>query len=183
MILTACDAAPVQRVDLDEAAEEDGSPASPSPDTEGAIWAVTKGGTAIAFGHDGASPFLSLTCAIGKEGAEPKLTIARHVVPDPGAKALFPVIGNGVISRFKVDAALSDGEWRWEGTYPAAAGEFDVFTGPRPIEATLPGGGMLKLPASTLPREFIDWCRRNGEDLPMDEASQDRSNVDEVRSP
>ena len=33
---------------------------------------------------------------------------------------MFPVIGNGTISRFKADAALEDGEWRWQATVPAA---------------------------------------------------------------
>ena len=57
------------------------------------------------------------------------LTVIRHVPARPGQKALFPVLGNGTISRFKVDAALSDGEWRWEGALPASDSQFDVFAG------------------------------------------------------
>jgi len=72
------------------------------------------------------------------------------------------VIGNGMISRFKVDATLTDREWRWEGALPAADSQLDVFTGPREIEATLPGGGSLLIEGSRIPGEFVSWCRAGG---------------------
>ena len=72
------------------------------------------------------------------------------------------MIGNGTISRFKVDAALADGEWRWEGALPASDPSLDVFTGPRELEATLPGGGTLLIAGSRIPGEFVNWCRAGG---------------------
>ena len=70
-----------------------------------------------------------------------------------------------MISRLKMEAALDDGEWRWEGTYRADAPELDVFTGPRELEATLPGGGSLQIAGSRLPGEFVNWCRIGGKVL------------------
>ena len=91
-----------------------------------------------------------------------QLRIVRHVAARPGEKALLPVIGNGTISRFKVDATLADGEWRWQGALPASDPSLDVFTGPRELEATLPGGGSLLIPGSRIPGEFVNWCRAGG---------------------
>jgi len=146
---------------------EDQSPAelalNPKPDSTDAKWAIAADGRGIDFGKAAAAPLLSLTCQIGKDNAPPQLTVIRHTRSEPGAKALFAVLGNGIISRLKVDAALDDKEgWRWEGRYPASAPELDVFTGQRDIDATLPGGGELHVTGSGLPREFVDWCRRNG---------------------
>jgi len=141
---------------------------TPSPDIEGAKWSITEDELGIQFGKDSTTPILSLECEPSDEH-EPLMTVIRHAKSEPGAKALFAVIGNGIAARMKLDAVLADGGWRWEGTLPAKAGEFDVFTGPRAIEATLPGAGTVKLPAAKLPREFVGWCRRNGEDLPSPE--------------
>jgi hypothetical protein len=91
-----------------------------------------------------------------------RLRIVRHVTARPGEKALLPVIGNGTISRFKVDAVLSGDEWRWEGALPAGDPSLDVFTGPRELEATLPGGGSVLIAGSRIPGEFVNWCRAGG---------------------
>ena len=161
--------APVQpqRISLDEARGEAAEPAL-SPDTEGAAWTVTDDAQAIDFGRAGADPWLTLACNVREAPAS--LAIIRHVAARPGQKALFPVLGNGMVSRFKVDAALEGGEWRWEGELPAADPMFDVFTGPRDLEATLPGGGMLLIEGSRIPAEFVTWCRAGGRVKRLEEA-------------
>ena len=118
--LTAChgEQAPMkaQRIALDQVPSQSEEPL-PSPDTKGAGWVVSQNGQAIDFEKSGARPFLSLAC--GVKAGQPRVTIIRHAPARPGEKALFPVIGGGIISRFKVDAALADNEWRWQGTMPA----------------------------------------------------------------
>ena len=153
--------APVQaqRISLDDARAKVAEPLL-SPDTKGAAWKVTENGQAIDFGRASAEPFLTLACDLREAPAT--ITVIRHVEARPGQKALFPVLGNGTVSRFKVDAALDEGEWRWEGMFPASDPQFDVFTGPRELEATLPGGGTLLIEGSRIPGEFVNWCRAGG---------------------
>ena len=136
---------------------------NPKPDSTDAKWTIAVDGRGIDFGTPAVTPLLSLSCQISKSAAPPQLTVIRHARSEPGSKARSAVLGNGIVSRLKLDAVLSgkDG-WRWEGHYPASSPEVDVFTGPRDIAATLPGGGELHIAGSGLPREFIDWCRRNG---------------------
>ena len=172
--------APVQaqRIALDDARAKVAEPL-PSPDTAGARWTVTNDDQAIAFGRAGAAPWLTLACDLREAPAT--LTLIRHVAARPGQKALLPVIGNGTISRFKVDAALGGGEWRWEGEFLAGDPQFDVFTGPLELEATLPGGGTQKIAGSRIPGEFVNWCRAGGrvqraeaaEEAEADEASSE----------
>ena len=163
-LLAACGEggdAPVQaqRISLDDARAKVAEPLL-SPDTEGARGRLPTNGQAIDFGRAGAQPFLTLSCDL--RAAPATLTIIRHVEARPGQKALFPVLGNGTVSRFKVDAALDEGEWRWEGVFPASDPQFDVFTGPLELEATLPGGGTLLIEGSRIPGEFVNWCRAGG---------------------
>ena len=118
--LVACDRAeePVdpQRISLDAARGEAREPLA-SPDTDDARWTVAPDGQAVAFGNAGERPFLSLACRVKDD--PPTIRVIRHAEARPGAKALFPVIGNGTISRFKADAALEDDEWRWQAVVPA----------------------------------------------------------------
>ena len=162
ILLAAChgEQEPVQaqKFSLDAARHVPATPIG-SPDTAGAAWSVTTNGQAIDFGRPGA-PLLTLACDLRTTPAQ--LRIVRHVAARPGEKALLPVIGNGTISRFKVDATLASGEWRWEGALPASDPSLDVFTGPRELEATLPGGGMLLIGGSRIPGEFVNWCRAGG---------------------
>lgn len=153
--------APVQaqRISLEAARAKVAEPLL-SPDTEGAAWTVTANAQAIAFGLPGAAPWLTLACDVRAVPAT--LTIIRHARTRPGQQALFPVIGNGMISRFKVDAVLHDGAWRWEGAVPARSPSLDVFTGPRELQATLPGAGSLMIEGSRIPGEFVNWCRAGG---------------------
>lgn len=162
--LTACprnEQAPVRgkRIALSDV-PSGGEEPLPSPDTKDASWAVSATGQAINFGNTGAKPFLSLVCSV--KGGQPQVTIIRHAPARPGEKALFPVIGGGVISRFKVDAALADNEWRWQGALPADDPMLEVFEGAHALEATLPGGGTLKIAASGVPGQFLTWCRAGG---------------------
>jgi hypothetical protein len=131
-----------------------------SPDNKAASWKGTAAGQAIDFGLAGEPAMMTLACDLRTTPAQ--LRIVRHVVGRPGAKALFPVIGNGTISRFRLDAMLHEGEWRWEGALPASDPLLDVFTGPRALEATLPGGGSLQIAGSRIPGEFVNWCRAGG---------------------
>lgn len=163
LALAACERPPAPEPTFREDQSATALALNPMPDSEGAQWSIAANGKGIDFGKTAAPPLLSLTCQIGKDGAPPQLTVIRHARSEPGAKALFAVLGNGIVSRLKLDAALAETEgWRWEGRYPASAPELDVFTGPRDIAATLPGGGELHIAGSGLPREFIDWCRHGG---------------------
>ena len=161
--VAACDRAeaPVdpQRVSLDEARGGVREPLA-SPDTENARWTVAPNGQAVAFGNPGERPFVSLACRVKDD--PPTIRVIRHGEARPGEKALFPVLGNGTISRFKADAALEDDEWRWQAVVPADDPLLEVFTGAREIEATLPGAGSVIIPGSRVPGEFIAWCRRGG---------------------
>ncbi len=163
LLLTACqrEQAPVegQRIALDQVPAQGEQPL-PSPDTSGAGWAVSVTGQAIDFGRPGEKPFVSLLCSV--KAGQPQVTLVRHAPARPGEKALFPVIGNRIISRFKVDAALADGEWRWQGALPADDPLLEVFEGPGALEATLPGGGTVKIAGSTVPGQFLIWCRTGG---------------------
>ena len=173
LLLVSCgeSEAPVQpqRISLDDARAKVAEPLV-SPDTKGAKWAVRADGQAIDFAREGAGPWLTLACDLREAPAT--LTLIRHVGTRPGQKALLPVIGNGTISRFKVDATLHDGEWRWEGELPASDPLFDVFTGPRELEATLPGGGTLLIAGSRIPGEFVNWCRAGGRVLRAEAAEE-----------
>lgn len=164
LAVAACDGsadAPVrgQRIALEDARGKVRAPLA-SPDTENAAWTVAPNGQAVQFGNPGAAPFLTLSCRI--KDSPPRIRIIRHARARPGEKALFPVLGNGTIARFKVDATLADDEWRWEGAVPADDPLLEVFTGARDIEATLPGAGTLAIGGSRIPGEFIGWCRAGG---------------------
>ena len=160
-MLAACHRAeqePVQaqRIAFDKVPTQGEEPLA-SPDTKDAGWTVAANGQAIDFGKPGARPFVTLAC--NPAAAPAQVTIIRHAPAHAGEKALFPVIGNGKISRFAVDAKRVDGEWRWQGTLPADDPQLAVFDGSNRLEATLPGGGTVKIEGSDAPREFIAQCR------------------------
>jgi hypothetical protein len=158
-----------QRISLDDARHVAPEPLL-SPDTKGGTWTVAANGRSIDFGVEGQPPFLTIACALRETPVQ--IRLIRHVVARPGEKALFPVIGNGMISRFKIDAALAEGEWRWEAALPATEPSLDVFNGPRELEATLPGGGSLIIPGSRIPGEFVSWCRAGGRVQQVEAAEQ-----------
>ncbi|HWK40493.1 MAG TPA: hypothetical protein VNR60_01050 [Croceibacterium sp.] len=172
-MLAACggsgESGQAQRISLDDARHTASEPLL-SPDTKSAVWTVAENGRSIDFGVSGQLPFLTLACALRETPVQ--LRLIRHVTARPGEKALFPVIGNGTISRFKIDAVLADKEWRWEAALPASDPSLDVFTGPRELEATLPGGGSVLIPGSRIPGEFVEWCRAGGRVQQVEAAEQ-----------
>ena len=166
---TASDTPPPQRVAFADTNRTLLQPL-PSPDTSEARWRVDQNGQAIRFGDAPDAPMLTLDCRLSEN--PPQMRIIRHARARPGQGALFPVIGNGERSRFLVDARLADGEWHWEGTVAASDPALDVFTGPQPITATLPGGGMLKMAGSRIPAEFVTWCRAGGRVMRAEDEEQ-----------
>lgn len=182
LVLAGCDGssdAPVQgqRIALEDARGKVRAPLA-SPDTEDAAWTVAANGQAVQFGNPGMPPFLTLSCRM--KDSPPQIRIIRHAPARPGEKALFPVLGNGTIARFKVDATLADNEWRWEGAVPADDPLLEVFTGGRDIEATLPGAGTLAIGGSRIPGEFIAWCRAGGQ---VREAVAEEQQAEAVEQP
>lgn len=134
--------------------EERQAPAAPivSPDTEGAAWAIGPESGRLLYGKPGEAPLLSLECADGT------LVYRRYVKTDPDAKAVLALIGNGHVERLWVDAALEGGNWLWRGEIAANDPRLDVLTGPRSVEATIPGAGTVRLNGSQRPAEFITRC-------------------------
>ncbi len=155
----------VQRVALEEAGQRQAM-AEMSPDTSAASWTVATDGQAIRFGNRDEPPLLTLACDV--DATPPQLVIIRHARAFPGQSALFPVLGNGMSSRFLVDAKLADGEWHWEGRLPADDPQLDVFSGTRDITATLPGRGMLEIGGGRITGEFLEWCRAGGRPDPVE---------------
>lgn len=180
LLLSACDRGePVQRVELREDVTARPVVMATSPDTTNAAWQVAFNGQALTYGDTGGTELLTLACE--PSSAPPRLTIIRHAPALPGQTALFPVIGNGMRSRFPVDAQLVEDEWRWQVTLPANDTRWDVFTGSRQLLATLPGGGMLDIAGSRMPGAFVTWCRDGGTAvLPREE---DLPPPDETRPP
>ncbi|KLE34992.1 hypothetical protein [Aurantiacibacter luteus] len=175
LALAACGSEPAQpapepsRMALEDVRVHEGT-AEPAPDTSMARWRVASDGQGIDFGNAGAAPWLSLECKLDASPTE--LVIVRHAETFPGQSALFPFVGNGMISRFLADAALHDGEWRWEARLPSDDPMTEVFEGTRDIDATLPGHGMLEIRGSRMPGEFLDWCRSGGQArMPAPEAT------------
>lgn len=165
-----------QRIILDDVERARIEPPMDSPETDNAAWSVDESGQAIRFGNEGEDPMMSLACRLDEE--PPQIAIIRHAPARPGQKALFPVIGNGMRSRFLVDAALRNGEWRWEGILPADDPQLEVFTGPRDLTATLPGRGMLEIAGSRIPGEFLEWCQAGGRVMEVAEEEQEEAEAE-----
>lgn len=123
---------------------------------EGGVW--QSAGEQLNFAVPGQQPLLSLAC-LHDAGGVASLKIARTTRAEDGAKALFALIGNGRIARLPVDAVQPGESGRWEGTIPVADLRLDVLKGGAALEATLPGGGTLKLPASPEPGRLLEACR------------------------
>lgn len=147
----------LQRVNL---AEAKGTASAPllSPDVTNAVWAESASAQRFLYGIPGQAPFLALACEQSSSG-EPQISFTRFARADPGAKALFALIGNGHIARLPVEAKWNGRAWLWEGTAAADEPGLEVLTGRRDVAATLPGAGRLELNASPLPARLIDECR------------------------
>ena len=134
--------------------EERTAPAEPidSPDTEGAAWAMSATSGRLLYGKPGHAPLLSLACEDGT------LVYTRYVAADPNAKAVLALIGNGHVERLWIDAEEDEERWLWRGRLAADDPRLEVLTGPRRVEATVPGAGSVTLNASRAPGEFITSC-------------------------
>ncbi|MGI8943811.1 MAG: hypothetical protein ACR2FJ_06195 [Qipengyuania sp.] len=128
-----------------------------SPNTEGAIWARSGGGSRIIYGKPGERPLMALACEM-RDGA-PVVAYTRFARADAHAKAILALIGNSHVARLKIDAERSGEVWIWKGTVPAESPELEALTGPRQIEATVPGAGSVILNPSAEPGALIAQCR------------------------
>ena len=134
---------------------------APLPDSaplqpDGATWQPA--GATLVFGLPGQHPLLSLSCEHDRAGAA-SLRLVRTTRAENGAKALLALIGNGRIARLPLDAIQPGETGQWQGLLPAADPRLDVLRGSHEIEATLPGGGTLKLTGSGEPGRLLDACR------------------------
>ena len=128
-----------------------------SPDTQGAVWAPADKAGRLLYGKPGERPLFAIEC-VG-QGAVPMLAYTRFAKADPHAKAVLALIGNSHVTRLPIDAAQINDVWRWEGAAPVTDPRWDVLTGTREVEATVPGAGSVILNPSPLPGELVEECR------------------------
>ncbi len=144
---------------------------APSPDSEGAIWAPSGKPQRLLYGKPGGRPLMALECETTQ--GIPLLAYTRFAAADAHAKAILALIGNGHVSRLKIDAVEHKGAWLWKGAVAAEDPLLDVLTGAREVEATVPGAGSLILNPSNLPGELVEACRaiaKPAPSLPADPA-------------
>ena len=170
MLLSACQpAAPdpnaVERIDLDAQVEQ--APLTGGlPSAVGAGWELAPDNRSLRFANPGGEPLLSLACEVPANEA-PRMRFVQFAAAPPGAKALFALVGNGMVARIDMDARREGDRWLWRGTMPADSFRLDVLTGDREVIATMPGGGEITLPASPLPRQLVEWCRQQAQPAPI----------------
>jgi hypothetical protein len=128
-----------------------GAPVQP----DNAAWRLA--GSSLRFSADSGDLF-AVECTHAADGTA-LLRLSRMTRAEPGAKALFALIGNGRISRLPMDVTRAGESGEWQGLVPAGDPRLDVLKGGNRIEATLPGGGTLKLPASSEPGRVLAACR------------------------
>ena len=161
--LAACSAAAsdnaVQKFSFDELQAQAAPVISASPDATDAVWMAAADHThSLRFGRPNEAPMLTLTCETQSK-ATPIIHIVRNATGEPGAKALFPLLGSNMNARIAAETRMRDGKWIWESEVPALDPQLDVFLPGNAVEATLPGGGTLKLAASKEPARVIAACR------------------------
>lgn len=123
---------------------------------EGAAWSSPNG--EARFGVPGGAELLAISCDHAPNGAA-FVKITRNTRAEQGAKALFAVIGNGRIARLPLDAVRGGDAGEWRGLIPAADPRLDVLKGGNRLEGTLPGGGTLRMTASSAPGRILAACR------------------------
>ncbi|MBA3054773.1 MAG: hypothetical protein FP826_07530 [Sphingomonadales bacterium] len=128
------------------------APAQPA----GGEWWLANG--ELSFGLLGRQKLFTLACDQAPAGGT-ALRITWVTRAEAGAKALVALIGNGRIARLPVDVVRAGERGEWGGIIPAADPRLDVLKGSNRIEATLPGGGTLILPASGEPGRLLAACR------------------------
>ncbi|MEM1195805.1 MAG: hypothetical protein AAGH57_06850 [Pseudomonadota bacterium] len=130
----------------------------PSPDTTGAVWAVSgKDTQRLLYGVPGEPALMALACA--DQSDTPRVQITRMSPADEGAGALLAFVGNGHIGRIEVDAVEVSGQSVWQGEIPASDPALEPLTGPRQFTATIPGAGMVTFNPSPAPMEWLERCR------------------------
>lgn len=130
-------------------------PAPPAPEqAEDAEWRESANG-AVEFGVEGSLPLLSMMCEDGAFGVT-RIAITRHWEAPQGKTALLALVGN-LRLRIPVDAVPPD---RWTGSLEAEDRRWRILDDR--FSATLPGGGLVRLPASPLTRELLRNCRARG---------------------
>jgi hypothetical protein len=164
------DAAAVERIDLDAPVERAPPFGAGLPDAAGAGWELAPDNRSLRYANPAGEPLLSLACDLPPD-APPRVRLVQHAPAPPGAKALFALVGNGMVARVNMDARVYGTRWRWEGSLPAAAPKLDALTGEREVIATMPGGGEIRLAGSPLPQRLIGWCRQQGRPSPLPLAS------------
>lgn len=105
----------------------------------------------------GQQAILSLRCVTGEHGS--RVEVVHHAAPQPGARALLALIGNGRITRLPVDSHTGT-DAGWSGSFAPDDPRLAVFKGGNSIEATLPGGGTARLAGSRAPDILLDGCGR-----------------------
>lgn len=147
----------VERIAIDDRREAPTIPVD-TPDTEGAIWADSAQAGRMLYGKPGEPAIFALGCET-VDGSK-VIHITRFIAVDPHAKALMALIGNGHTARLPVDSTWNGKVWLWEGVYDPANADLDALTGPRKVEATVPGAGSVVLNPSPRPAQLIDRCRQ-----------------------
>jgi hypothetical protein len=130
----------------------DSAPVQP----KGGQWALS--GNTLRFAVPGGADLLAIACTRGPDGAG-AIALTRTTRAEEGAQALIALIGNGRIARLPMDAVRPGEAGVWHGTIAAEDARLDVLKGGNRIEATLPGGGTLMLPASSEPGRLLTVCR------------------------
>lgn len=157
--------------DMPEAEPTFASDPLPSPDTEGAVWALSPNAdNRIIYGTPGEAALLALEC-LDSDTVLPKIEITRFAAADKGAGALLALVGNGHIGRFEVDATEVGGRTIWRGAAPAAQVQWEPLSGPRQVTVTIPGAGMVTLNPNTLAGRFLEACRA-GDSIDLTEADE-----------
>ncbi len=128
------------------------APAQPA----GAVWRADAAG--VHFGVPGQSDLMTLACSRASDGSA-QLKLTRTTRATEGAKAMFALIGNGRIARLPMDAVRGGEAGEWRSAMPTVDPRLDVLKGGNRIEATLPGGGTLLMPASSEPGRLLAACR------------------------
>lgn len=143
--------------DMPETAPTFASDPLPSPDTNGAVWAVSQRTDGrLIYGVPSAPALMALECG---GPSTPTLRITRSSPADEGAGAMLALVGNGHIGRLAVDAAMVDGRYVWVGEEPASSLAWEPLAGVRELIATVPGAGTVELHPSHLPGALIEACR------------------------
>lgn len=163
LLATACKPPPTDADMLREMPETAPTFASaplPSPETEGALWALSsRSDNRIIYGVPGEPVLLALECQDAGDSGEPAITVTRYAPADERAGALLAFVGNDHIGRIAVDATELGQETFWQGHLGALDDAWEPLAGPDELTATVPGAGMVKLNPSPLPGLLIAACR------------------------